>query len=167
MVHTGNTEKLHSFRKKLHNSHIFDFVKWSSFCFHRATNFSCLLQLVSLAPVSTLCCFGSSDSVDYLGFDMVLRDLQLVVNSYSLNLHYTFLPIKDKTFKRPDRSDGNTKKKILSSIFSKKIVLEKSRVATYEFTTPINVLINASKVLKSSDKDKRSIIISCFVWLTR
>jgi hypothetical protein len=37
------------------------------------------------------------------------------------------------------KSDGNTKKKILSCIFSKKIVLEKSKVATYEFTTPIRL----------------------------
>jgi hypothetical protein len=40
------------------------------------------------------------------------------------------------------KSDGHSKRKILGCIFSKKIVLEKSRVATYEFTTPINVLIN-------------------------
>ena len=52
------------------------------------------------------------------------------------------------------KSDGKTKKKILGCIFSKKIVLEKSRVATCEFTTPINVLINASKVCRG-DKNKK------------
>jgi hypothetical protein len=34
------------------------------------------------------------------------------------------------------KSDGATKKKILGCIFSKKLVLEKGRVATLEFTTP-------------------------------
>jgi hypothetical protein len=53
------------------------------------------------------------------------------------------------------------------NIVFQKIVLEKSRVATYEFTTPINVLLNASKVLKSSDKKKRSKTTSCLVWLSR
>jgi hypothetical protein len=45
-----------------------------------------------------------------------------------------------------------SQKKVTELHLFKKIVLEKSRVAAYEFTTPINVLINASKVLKSSDK---------------
>ena len=65
------------------------------------------------------------------------------------------------------KSDGKSKKKILNCIFSKKIILEKSRVATYEFTTPIKILINASKVLKNSDKDKRSKTTSCLVLLSR
>lgn len=54
------------------------------------------------------------------------------------------------------KSDGKTKKKILSCIFSKKIGLEKSGVATCEFTTPINVLINASKVCRG-DKNKKEV----------
>ena len=65
------------------------------------------------------------------------------------------------------KSDGNTKKKILSCIFSKKNVLEKSRVATYEFTTPIQVLLNASKVCRGEKKDKSSKMNSCPVWLSR
>ena len=61
------------------------------------------------------------------------------------------------------KSDGKSKKKILSCIFSKKIVLEKSRVATCEFTTPINVFLNASKVLKSSGikKEVENDLLSC------
>jgi hypothetical protein len=42
------------------------------------------------------------------------------------------------------------KRRYLVASFRKKNVLEKSGVTTCEFTTPINVLINASKVLKSS-----------------
>lgn len=61
------------------------------------------------------------------------------------------------------KSDGHTKRKILGCIFSKKIVLEKSRVATCEFTAPINVLTNASKVLKSSGikKEVENDLLSC------
>jgi hypothetical protein len=52
------------------------------------------------------------------------------------------------------KSDGKTKKKISGCFFSKKIVLENEKVATYEFTKPVQVLLNASKVfisLKSID----------------
>ncbi len=61
------------------------------------------------------------------------------------------------------KSDGNTKKKILSCIFSKKIVLEKSKVATYEFTTPIQVLLNASKVCRGTKKrqEVENELLSC------
>jgi len=61
------------------------------------------------------------------------------------------------------KSDGNTKKKILSCIFSKKIILEKSKVATYEFTTPIQVLLNASKVCRGTKKrqEVETDLLSC------
>ena len=47
------------------------------------------------------------------------------------------------------KADGKTKKKILGCIFSKKLVLDKGKVATYEFTKPIEGLLNASKVFSS------------------
>jgi hypothetical protein len=55
------------------------------------------------------------------------------------------------------------KRRYLVASFRKKIVLEKSRVTTCEFTTPINVLISASKVLKSSDikKEVENDLFSC------
>ena len=61
------------------------------------------------------------------------------------------------------KSDGNTEKKILSCIFSKKIVLEKSKVATYEFTTPIQVLLNVSKVCRGTKKrqEVENDLLSC------
>ena len=40
-------------------------------------------------------------------------------------------------------------KKILGCIFSEKLILEKGKVATYEFTKPIQVLLNTSKVFIS------------------
>ena len=52
------------------------------------------------------------------------------------------------------KSDGKTKKKILSCIFSEKVVLEKGRVATTPFSIPVQVLINASKVLEGSKNKK-------------
>ena len=54
------------------------------------------------------------------------------------------------------KSDGVIKKKILGCIFSKKLVLEKGKVATYEFTKPVQVLLNTSKVFKNPDIKKRS-----------
>ena len=55
------------------------------------------------------------------------------------------------------------KKKIISCIFSKKIVMEKSKVATYEFTTPIQVLLNVSKVCRGTKKrqEVENDLLSC------
>jgi site-specific DNA recombinase len=61
------------------------------------------------------------------------------------------------------KADGLTKKKILSCIFSEKVVLENGRVATIPFTTPVQVLFNASKVLEES-KNKKEVendLLSC------
>jgi hypothetical protein len=59
------------------------------------------------------------------------------------------------------KADGATKKKILGCIFAEKLVLENGRVATSTFTEPIQFIINASEVLGSSKKNKRSILTSC------
>ena len=55
------------------------------------------------------------------------------------------------------KSDGKTKKKILSCIFSEKVVLEKGRVATTPFSIPVQVLINTSKVWEGSKNKKETI----------
>jgi len=47
------------------------------------------------------------------------------------------------------KSDGATKKKILICIFSEKLVLDKGKVATCQFATPVKVLLNFSKILKN------------------
>jgi hypothetical protein len=62
------------------------------------------------------------------------------------------------------KSDSGAKKKILGCIFAGKLVLENGRVATSTFTDPIQFIINASEVLTSSKKNKRSILTSCAVW---
>ena len=51
-------------------------------------------------------------------------------------------------------SDGKTKKKILSCIFSEKIHFDENKVAAISFQKPIEVLLNASKVLQGSKKEK-------------
>jgi hypothetical protein len=50
--------------------------------------------------------------------------------------------------------DGNTKRKILGCIFSEKLHLEEKKVATPKFTTPIQVLLNASTVLQNCKNKK-------------
>lgn len=50
--------------------------------------------------------------------------------------------------------DGKTKKKILSCIFAKKLYFENGKAAAPSFTPPIEILINASKVLKSTKTKK-------------
>src|ERR1035437_238434 len=51
-------------------------------------------------------------------------------------------------------SNGETKKKILSCIFSEKIILEKGRVATMSFTAPIRVLLERIKLLEECKNKK-------------
>ncbi len=50
--------------------------------------------------------------------------------------------------------DGKTKNKILGCIFSEKLHLEEKKVAAPKYTTPIQILLNASKVLKNSKNKK-------------
>ena len=99
---------------------------------------------------------------DLIGLELKLKGLKQDKSPYKEYVNQT-VPMLENLVSYYRKSDGKSKKKILSCIFSKKIVLEKSRVATYEFTTPINVLINASKVLKSSDKKKEveNDLLSC------
>jgi site-specific DNA recombinase len=99
---------------------------------------------------------------DLIGLELKLKGLKQDKSPYKEYINQT-VPMLENLVSYYRKSDGKSKKKILSCIFSKKIVLEKSRVATYEFTTPINVLLNASKVLKSSDKKKEveNDLLSC------
>jgi hypothetical protein len=58
--------------------------------------------------------------------------------------------------------DVGIKNKILGCIFSEKLYLEEKKVATPKFTTPIELLLNASKVLQNYKNKKRSLITSFF-----
>jgi hypothetical protein len=60
--------------------------------------------------------------------------------------------------------DGRTKNKILGCIFSEKLYLEEKKVATPKFTTPIELLLNASKVLQNC-RNKKEVNNDLFVQL--
>ena len=60
--------------------------------------------------------------------------------------------------------DGRTKNKILGCIFSEKLHLEEKKVATPKFTTPIELLLNASKVLQNG-KNKKEVNNDLFLQL--
>ena len=78
-----------------------------------------------------------------------LTDLKEKGSPYTIYISKTVPMLEDlMTFYR--NSNGMTKKKILSCIFSEKIVLDKGRVATRPFTPPIEILFNASKILENS-----------------
>ena len=99
---------------------------------------------------------------DQTGLELKLKSLRQDKSPFKVYINQT-VPMLENLVEYYRKSDGKTKKKILSCIFSKKIVLEKSRVATCEFTTPINVLINASKVCRG-DKNKKEVendLLSC------
>jgi hypothetical protein len=53
--------------------------------------------------------------------------------------------------------DGRTKKQILSCIFSEKVHFENGKAAAPKYTPPIEVLINARRVLEGS-KNKKEVI---------
>ena len=51
-------------------------------------------------------------------------------------------------------ADGATNKKILSTIFTEKIILEKGKVVDPVFTEPIQLILRISEVLRRSEKNK-------------
>jgi len=99
---------------------------------------------------------------DQVGLSCKLKDLKADKSPFKEYIKHS-VPMLENLVSYYRKSDGNTKKKILSCIFSEKIGLEKSRVATYEFTTPIQVLLNASKVCSGTKKGQEleNELLSC------
>ena len=64
------------------------------------------------------------------------------------------VPMLENLLEFYQNCDGKTKNKILSCIFSEKIHFEENRDAAISLHKPIDVLINASKVLRSGKKEK-------------
>ncbi len=64
------------------------------------------------------------------------------------------VPMLENLVEFYQNSDGKTKNKILSCIFSEKIYFDEKKDAAISFHEPIQVLINASKVLKGCKKEK-------------
>lgn len=88
---------------------------------------------------------------DLIGLESKLKGLKEGKSPYKEYVNKT-VPMLENLVEYYRKSDGHTKRKILGCIFSKKIVLEKGRVATSEFTIPIQVLLNASKVCRGTKK---------------
>jgi site-specific DNA recombinase len=84
------------------------------------------------------------------------RDLSEVLTPYKdyLSKH---VPMFEDLLSFYKKVDGKTKKKILSCIFSKKLYFENGKAAAPSFTPPIEILINAGKVLEKNKKEKETI----------
>ena len=99
---------------------------------------------------------------DLTGLELRLKDLKQDKSPYKVYVNQT-LPMLVDLVDYYRKSDGITKKKILSCIFSKKLVLEKGRVATFEFTTAVQVLLNVYRVFEGSEtkKEVKNDLLSC------
>jgi len=89
-----------------------------------------------------------------------LTDLQQQISPFKIYIQKE-VPMLGNLLEYYRKADGAIKKKILGCIFAEKLVLENGRVATSTFTEPIQSIINASEGLRSSKKNKRSILTSC------
>ena len=72
------------------------------------------------------------------------------------------VPILENLVSFYQKSNGETKRKILGCIFSEKFVLQNKKVAAIKYTTPIQVLLNVKEVLKSG-KTKKEVDIDLFL----
>ena len=92
-----------------------------------------------------------------------LEGLKVILTPYKNYINNT-VPMLENLVSFYRKSNGEVKKKILGCIFSEKLVLEKGKVATTPFTTPILVLLNATKVLGRSTKKKEieNDLLSCW-----
>ena len=84
------------------------------------------------------------------------RDLLEVLTPYNEYLNH-HVPMFEDLVSFYQKVDGKTKRKILSCIFSKKVHFENGKAAAPSFTPPIEVLMNASKVLGSNKIEKEVI----------
>ena len=84
------------------------------------------------------------------------KDLSEVLTPYNEYLT-NHIPMFEDLVSFYQKSNGKIKKKILSCIFSKKLYFENGKAAAPSFTQPIEILINASKVLENS-KNKKEVI---------
>ena len=64
------------------------------------------------------------------------------------------IPMLENLLEFYQNSSGKVKNKILSCIFSEKIHFDENRDAAISFKEPIQVLLNASKVLQRGKKEK-------------
>lgn len=82
-----------------------------------------------------------------------LTDLQQEVSPFKVYIQKE-VPMLENLLEYYRKADGNTKKKILNSIFAEKLVLEKGKVLVPVFTEPIQLILRISEVLRRSEKKK-------------
>ncbi len=102
-----------------------------------------------------------------IGLELKLKDLKKSTSPFKTYVNKE-VPMLENIAEYYKKSDGKTKKKILGCIFSKKLVFEKGKVATYKYTIPIQVLLNASEVFKKlgTKKEVENDLLSCVAPLT-
>jgi len=82
-----------------------------------------------------------------------LTDLQQQTSPFKVYIHKE-VPMLENLLEYYRKSDGKTKKKLLSTIFEEKLILVKGKVATPVFKEPIQLILRISEVLRSSEKNK-------------
>jgi hypothetical protein len=65
------------------------------------------------------------------------------------------IPMLENIVEYHRKADGMTKNKILCCIFDGKLVLENGRVAAFQFSVPIQILLNITKGFQRSEKKKK------------
>ena len=91
-----------------------------------------------------------------------LDRLQQEMTPYKKYIKHT-IPMLENIVEYYRKADGVTKNKILCCIFDGKLIIENGRVATTPFTVPVQILLNANKVLGRSEKKKEveSDLLTC------
>lgn len=82
-----------------------------------------------------------------------LTDLQQEVSPFRMYIQKE-VPMLENLLEYYRKSDGKTKKKLLSTIFAEKLILEKGKVTASVFTEPIQLILRISEVLRRSEKKK-------------
>lgn len=82
-----------------------------------------------------------------------LTDLQRQTSPFKVYIQKE-VPMLENLLEYYRKSDGNTKKKILNTIFAEKLVLEKGKVSAPVFKEPIQLILRISEVLRRSEKTK-------------
>jgi hypothetical protein len=82
-----------------------------------------------------------------------LTDLQQQTSPFKLYIQKE-VPMLENLLEYYRKSDGVTKKKILSTIFAEKLIVINGKVIEPIFTEPIQLILRISGVLRRSEKKK-------------
>jgi hypothetical protein len=82
-----------------------------------------------------------------------LSELQQEVSPFKIYIQKE-VPMLENLLEFYRKSDGASKKKILSTIFAEKLIVVKGKVLEPVFTKPIQLIFRISEVLRRSEKKK-------------